>query len=91
MRPKCPRCANRQVYRSHRRTLLDLFFYRFLDWRPYRCHACKRRFHASSWHHHHAPESLSNSYATQNDEAAGDTVYELRNGRNEVYSEKAES
>jgi DNA-directed RNA polymerase subunit RPC12/RpoP len=82
----CPRCGNRRVHASRRRTLPDRLFDRFLIWRPYRCHACGRRFHAS------IPRNGSTSFArsVQEREAAARTIIDLGKYRDDVDRKKTE-
>jgi hypothetical protein len=44
-RKACPCCRGKEVYRSHRRGIVERYVLRAVQVRPYRCAACDNRFY----------------------------------------------
>ena len=42
----CPTCRGQEVYRSHRRGIVERYVLRAMQIRPYRCISCDNRFYS---------------------------------------------
>jgi hypothetical protein len=53
---KCPKCKSSEVYRSHRRGVVEKVVLRVMSKAPYQCKSCKHRFVREVQKHHHAAD-----------------------------------